>query len=76
MMKSNSNRQNSQGRPLVTSQPTRAPEPGSVKVDGFQQVIDMLVIADPEFRESILKRIAIADPTLAMTLRQDLVNKL
>ena len=32
-----------------------------VAVDGFQQILDMLKIADPAFRESLLKRLAARD---------------
>ncbi len=47
-------------------------EPKGVKIDGFQQVLEMLKIADTEFRESILKRLAKRDPNLASTLRANL----
>jgi hypothetical protein len=43
-----------------------------VAVDGFQQVIEMLKIADPAFRESLLKRLAARDRELALQLRRDL----
>jgi len=45
-----------------------------VAVDGFQQVLEMLKIADPAFRESLLKRLALRDRTLAKNLREDLAN--
>ena len=47
-------------------------EEKQIEVDGFQQVLEMLKIADPEFRESLLKRLAARDRELAKTLRQDL----
>lgn len=50
---------------------TSAPANG-VKVDGFAQVLAMLEIADPEFRESLLKRLAVRDKELAASLRADL----
>lgn len=43
-----------------------------VSVDGFQQVLEMLKIADPAFRESLLKRLAQRDRDLANELRRDL----
>lgn len=45
---------------------------GQVAVDGFQQVLDMLKMADPSFRESLLKRLAARDGQLARDLRRDL----
>lgn len=44
----------------------------AVKVDGFAQVLEMLRIADPEFRESLLRRLAAKDRDLARSLRADL----
>jgi hypothetical protein len=43
-----------------------------IRVDGFAQVLAMLRMADPEFRESLLKRLAARDPQLARSLRADL----
>ncbi len=43
-----------------------------IPVDGFNQVLEMLKIADPTFRESLLKRLAQRDPRLAADLRADL----
>jgi len=40
-----------------------------VKVDGFGQVIQLLQVADDEFRESLLKRLTARDPELARQLR-------
>jgi hypothetical protein len=45
-----------------------------VAVDGFRQVLEMLRIADPAFRESLLKRLAARDRQLAADLRRDLNN--
>lgn len=39
-----------------------------IRVDGFKQVIDMLRVADPAFRESLLKRLAARDPELVRNL--------
>jgi hypothetical protein len=45
-----------------------------IPVNGFQQVLEMLRIADPAFRESLLTRLARKDYELAQTLREDLAN--
>lgn len=46
-----------------------------IAVHGFRQVLEMLRIADAEFRESLLKRIAQRDPEMARQLRQDLTRR-
>jgi hypothetical protein len=43
-----------------------------IPIDGFQQIVDMLKIADPAFRESLLRRLAVKDKDLANSLRRDL----
>lgn len=43
-----------------------------IPVDGFKQVLEMLRIADPAFRESLLRRLAARDRDLARSLRADL----
>jgi hypothetical protein len=43
-----------------------------VAIDGFLQVIEMLKVADPAFRESILARLAARDPQLAREIRKQL----
>lgn len=40
-----------------------------VRINGMQQVLDMLQVADPAFRESLLKRIGERDRELARNLR-------
>ncbi len=65
MKEMNTKTQNSQTPPP----PQEAPQ---IAVDGFNQVLEMLKIADPEFRESLLKRLALRDRELARTLRNDL----
>lgn len=45
-----------------------------IPVNGFSQVLEMLKIADPEFRESLLRRLGAKDRDLARQLRQDLVS--
>jgi hypothetical protein len=56
--------------PQAPQQPPQ--ETMQIPVDGFNQVLEMLKIADPEFRESLLKRLALRDRELARTLRADL----
>jgi hypothetical protein len=41
-------------------------------VDGFQQILEMLRVADPAFRESLLRRLATRDHQLVADLRQNL----
>jgi hypothetical protein len=43
-----------------------------IRVNGFAQVLEMLKIADPDFRESLLRRLSTKDPELGRQLRQDL----
>lgn len=43
-------------------------------VDGFDQVFQMLKIADPAFRESLLQRLSARDNELARTLRERLAQ--
>lgn len=47
-------------------------EENLVRVNGFAQVVEMLQVADPEFRESLLRRLAARDQRLAKSLRADL----
>ena len=54
--------------------PAPRPEPGSIKVDGFEQVLSMLEIADENFRESLLRRLGAKDPQLARQLRAKLAG--
>ena len=44
-----------------------------VAIDGFNQVVEMLMAADPAFRESLLSRIARRDPRLAKSLREQII---
>jgi hypothetical protein len=50
---------------------TNAGEPAeaAIPVDGFGQVISLLQVADPAFRESLIGRIAAKDPVLARQIR-------
>lgn len=60
------------------SQPNTSPESegkeGQIKVDGYGQVIALLEVADPSFRESLLNRIAAKDPSLARQIRATLAR--
>ncbi len=59
----------------INQPPTGAPDAKveePIKVDGFAQVLAMLKIADNEFRQSLLKRLAARDPELAHSLRDEL----
>jgi hypothetical protein len=46
-----------------------AQDPRGKRVNGMQQVIDLLRAADPAFRESLLRRMAAHDPELVKKLR-------
>lgn len=50
------------------------PENDRIAINGFQQIVEMLHIADPQFRESLLRRIAQKDRELANSLRRDLMD--
>lgn len=43
-----------------------------IPIDGFRQIVEMLRVADPKFRESLLRRLAAKDQELVRSLRQDL----
>ena len=47
-------------------------EQNGVRVNGYNQILEMLQFADPTFRESLLRRLANQDPQLAKNLRQAL----
>lgn len=49
--------------------PKGAPEQGT-RINGLQQVVDLLQHADPAFRESLLRRLTQRDPQLAQNLRK------
>ena len=51
-------------------------KPKGIRIDGFQQVVDLLRAADPEFRQSLLRRIMAHDPVLARNLQTDLAKYL
>ncbi|MBC7691428.1 MAG: hypothetical protein H7222_06625 [Methylotenera sp.] len=54
------------------SAPSAPSEEATIKVDGFDQVLEMLRIADPQFRDSLLRRLGQRDPELARNLRAEL----
>jgi len=47
-------------------------EPEGVRIDGKGQILAMLEAADPAFRESLLRRLAMRDFDLAKDLRASL----
>jgi hypothetical protein len=49
-----------------------APKEKLIPVDGRGQVLEMLRVADPAFREKLLRQIERRDPQLARELRRDL----
>ncbi len=48
----------------------QGPNEQGMRINGLQQVVDMLEHADPAFRESLLKRLTQRDPKLAQNLRK------
>ena len=50
----------------------RSGEQQGIPINGFQQIVDMLKVADPQFRESLLRRLSVRDLALANSLRRDL----
>lgn len=71
---------NTQGMPatsvsqsLEQSQAQAQTQPkDAIRINGYQQVFEMLKAADAEFRESLLLRMAAHDKRLVMTLRREL----
>lgn len=64
-------------KPLPTEQ-TEEKEEGQEKlihVNGFQQIVDMLRVAEPAFRRALLENIERQDPALAANLRQAVVTE-
>jgi hypothetical protein len=60
--------------PEMNQEPRRQqssrPSEEGMKINGLQQVVDLLKFADPAFRESLLKRLMQRDPHLAQNLRK------
>jgi hypothetical protein len=46
------------------------PKEQGTRINGMQQVVDLLRHADPVFRESLLKRLQQRDPALVQNLRK------
>ncbi len=67
-MEHNKTRYSSNTAPTATT----APKEKMIPVDGRGQILDMLRVADPAFREQILRQIERRDPQLARELRRDL----
>ena len=57
-----------------TSAPVTPPSSDQIPINGRQQILDMLRVADPQFRDSILRRLSSRDLRLANSLRRDLKN--
>ena len=72
---------NTKGPNLKQVPPPASPEGADaqkeqqIPIDGYGQIYEMLRIADPAFRESLLKRLAGKDKKLALQLQRDLSNK-
>ena len=66
-MKELYSRQNKQEQTFL---PSNGPTEEGTKINGLQQVVDLLRFADPAFRESLLKRLTQRDPKLATSLRK------
>jgi len=56
----------------TAAEPAATPEPAGIAVNGYRQVLEMLRVADPEFRTSLLKRLRERDRALADNLRREL----
>lgn len=54
--------------PESAPQQSKGPQEEGMKINGLQQVIDMLRHADPQFRASLIRRIQAKDPKLAQNL--------
>jgi len=60
-------RQNETLQSPMNSENLNASE-NAIKINGLEQVIEMLRYADPSFRNSLLKRLQARDPALAQKL--------
>lgn len=47
-----------------------APQEEGIRINGLEQVVELLKFADPAFRESLIKRLNQRDPQLAARLRR------
>ncbi|MBC7385540.1 MAG: hypothetical protein H7301_05160 [Cryobacterium sp.] len=69
------NAKNTQSKPATSQTPVGidpVTKEAQIKVDGFGQVIALLEVADPSFRDSLINRIAAKDPQLARQIRSTL----
>jgi hypothetical protein len=62
--------QNQVASNVNAKQNSAGPAEDGIKINGLQQVVDLLRFADPAFRDSLLKRLMARDPKLAQQLRQ------
>lgn len=58
--------------PSAAAAEAEAPSPEGIRVDGYAQIVAMLQVADADFRDSLLRRLAVRDPQLADNLRKTL----
>jgi hypothetical protein len=70
MSQNEMNRQNT--RSMIDPNVAPAEKEEQIRVDGFGQVLALLRVADPAFRESLLRRLAQRDPELARNLIRNL----
>lgn len=54
------------------NEPTQQVQEPGIRIDGYQQVLDLLRVADPAFRESLMARMAQRNPALVKALREAL----
>lgn len=66
----NSRTRHSEKSPIPQNGTLSLESENTVKVNGLEQVIDLLRHADPSFRNSLLKRLQARDPALARKLLQ------
>jgi hypothetical protein len=60
---------------LKSPTPSTDQDEEKIPFNGFQQIVEMLQVADPAFRESLLKRLAARDQSLAASLKRDLAHR-
>lgn len=53
----------------------QAPAEEPIRVNGYAQILEMLKVADPAFRESLLRRLATRDYVLAQKMRKALAEE-
>jgi hypothetical protein len=58
--------------PQVQAAPVVQEEKKAIRINGYQQILEMLRVAEPTFRDSLLQRIAQHDRRLALSLRDEL----